>query len=147
MKNLIWLAAALLVLSFVYPNGPSLPSRPPVAPEPAPVVGPVDESLVKLLANATTADKVRIADVYDALIFVLKRDAGKRVVTTEQWADLMANTLQLAIETPGKYPGVDEAIETIFTTTVGTDDVLPGNPETQKKLIAACEIVANSARR
>lgn len=147
MKNFVWIAAALLVLSFIYPNGPTLPVRPPV-PQPAPAPAPVvDERLAALLAKADAADKQRIADVYNALIFVLRRDAGARVTTTEQWADLAANTLQLAIETPGKYPGVDTAIESVFLATVGTDDVLPNNPDTQQKLIAACEIVVNSASR
>jgi hypothetical protein len=54
--------------------------------------------------------------------------------------------LQLAIDTPGKYKGLDDAIETVFLKTVGTD-VMPNNPDTQKKLVTACEIIANSATR
>jgi hypothetical protein len=142
MKNFVWLAAALLLLSFVYPNGPTLPISPAVVP-----AGPTDSALLAILANATAEDKTRINDVYVALKTVLTRDAGKRVSTTEQWADLHANTLQLAIDTPGKYPGLDEAIETVFKTTVGTDDVLPSNEETRKKLVAACEIISNTASR
>jgi hypothetical protein len=143
MKNFVWLAAALLLLSFVYPNGPTLPVSPAVTP----VTGPTDSALLKILENATAEDKARINDVYAALKKVLTRDAGKRVATTEQWTDLHANTLQLAIDTPGKYPGLDEAIETVFKTTVGTDDVLPSNEETRKKLVAACEIISNTASR
>ena len=142
MKNFVWLAAALLLLSFVYPNGPTLPARPAVVP-----AGPTDPTLLKILAAAPAEDKARVRDVYTALAAVLKRDAGKRVSTTEQWADLHANTLQLAIDTPGKYPGLDEAIETVFKTTVGTDDVLPGNDDTRNKLIAACEIISNTSSR
>jgi hypothetical protein len=145
MKNFVWLAAALLLLSFVYPNGPTLPVAPAVAPD-----GPTDSAILKILEPATAADKGRIRDVYSALAAVLKRDKLKppaRITTTEQWADLQANTLQLAIDTPGKYPGLDEAIETVFKTTVGTDDVLPSNDDTRNKLIAACDVISNTASR
>jgi hypothetical protein len=142
MKNFVWLAAALLLLSFVYPNGPTLPVTPAVAPD-----GPTDSALLKILAAASPAEKARIRDVYTALCAVLTRDAGKRLTTTEQWAELHARTLQLAIDTPGKYSGLDEAIETVFKTTVGTDDVLPGNEDTRKKLISACAIISNTASR
>lgn len=144
MKNFVWLAAGLLALSFMYPNGPDLKwSR----PESAAVDAPTDDAIVKLLAKADIKDKHRIQDVYEALIFWLRRDAGTRVITTEQWAELAANTQQTAIETPGKYPGLDAAIEAVFLRVVGTDDVLPNNAETQKKLIEACELVANSAKK
>ena len=142
MKNFVWLAAALLLLSFVYPNGPTLPVSPAVTP-----VGPTDPTLLKILSNATPEDRARVRDVYTALGAVIARDAGKRVTTTEQWAELHARTLQLAIDTPGKYSGLDEAIEVVFKTTVGTDDVLPSNDDTRKKLISACEIVSSTASR
>jgi len=145
MKNFVWLAAALLLLSFVYPNGPTLPVTPAVAPD-----GPTDSTILKILEKAQAEDKGRIRDVYSALATVLKRDKLKppaRITTTEQWADLQANTLQLAIDTPGEYPGLDEAIETVFKTTVGTDDVLPSNDDTRNKLISACEIISNTASR
>jgi hypothetical protein len=141
---MLWLAGALLVVSVVFPNGPTLPVKPaPVTPV---VVHDTDAVIVTLLANADSADKARINGIYTALVAVLKKDAGKRITTTEQWADLQANTLQLAIDTPGKYPGLDTAIEAVFLAKLGTDDVLPGTPETQAKLIDACETIASSAR-
>lgn len=140
MKNFVWLAAALLLLSFVYPNGPVLPVSPAVTP-----AGPTDPALLKILSAATAEEKARVRDVYTALGAVIARDAGKRVANTEQWAELHARTLQLAIDTPGKYQGLDESIEAVFKTAVGTDDVLPGNEETRKKLISACEIISNTA--
>jgi hypothetical protein len=141
---MLWLAGALLAVSVVFPNGPTLPVKPaPVTPA---VVHATDAGIVTLLANADSADKARINGIYTALVAVLKKDAGKRITTTEQWADLQANTLQLAIDTPGKYPGLDTAIEAVFLATLGTDDVLPGTPETQAKLIDACETIASSAR-
>lgn len=143
-KVVLWLAAALLAVSIVFPNGPKLGK--PAAPAAPVVEHATDAAIVKLLATADSADKARINGIYTALAAVLKKDAGKRITTTEQWADLQANTLQLAIDTPGKYPGLDTAIEAVFLAKLGTDDVLPGTPETQGKLIDACETIASSAR-
>jgi hypothetical protein len=146
MKNFVWLAGLLLLASFL------LPAAQRAVPAPVPVVVPVaplvtDGQIVTLLAAADPADKRRINGVYAALSKVLQRDNGKRITTTEKWAEVAANTLQLAIDTPGKYPGLDVAIEAVFLAQVGTDDVLPNNPDTCKKLVAACDIVANSAAR
>jgi hypothetical protein len=143
-KVVLWLAAALLVVSVVFPNGPKLGK--PVAPVAPVAEHDTDATIVKLLATADSADKARVNGIYTALAAVLKKDAGKRITTTEQWADLQANTLQLAIDTPGKYPGLDTAIEAVFLAKLGTDDVLPGTPDTQAKLIDACETIASSAR-
>jgi hypothetical protein len=143
-KALLWLAAALLAVSIVFPNGPKLGK--PVAPVAPVTEHDTDAAIVKLLATADSADKARINGIYTALVAVLKKDAGKRITTTEQWADLQANTLQLAIDTPGKYPGLDTAIEAVFLAKLGTDDVLSVTPDTQAKLIDACETIASSAR-
>lgn len=146
MKKLVLVAGILLLLSLVFPNGVKLP------PLITPVVVPaspdveVDATIAKLLGNATAEDKARVAGIYDGMAYVLKRDAGKRLNTTEKWAEFQANTLQLAVEQVGKYPGLDVAIEAVFARSVGTDDVLPATPETQQKLLKACEIIAASAR-
>jgi hypothetical protein len=142
---LVVLAGLLLAVSLLFPNGPSV-VRPAVVPSTPAVPQAVDAEIVKLLSGASSADKARVHGIYTALAAVLKKDAGKRITTTEQWADLQANTLQLAVDTPGKYPGLDTAIEAVFLAKLGTDDVLPGTPDTQGKLIDACETIANSAR-
>ena len=152
MKKFVWLAGALLVFSLLFPNGITLPVRPeptpaPVNPEPAPAPVAKDVKIVEILANATDADRSRLYDVYTALATVTRRDAGKRVNTTEKWAELQANTLQLAIDTPGKYPGLDVAIEAIFARVVGTDDVLAITPEVSSRLVTAAEIIAVSAKK
>jgi hypothetical protein len=142
---MLWLAGALLAASVLFPNGPAAAfSFKPVVPVTSKVT---DKTLLEILKPATPEDLARINGVYSALGVVLARDSGERVTTTEQWAELQARTLQLAIDTPGKYKGLDDAIETVFLKTVGTDDVMPNNPDTQKKLVAACEIIANSATR
>lgn len=154
MKKLVWLAGALLVFSLLFPNGITLPTRPnpvpgPTPVNPAPVPAPVekDAKIAEILANADAVDRARIYDVYTALAAVTRRDAGKRVNTTEKWAELQANTLQLAIDTPGKYPGLDVAIEAVFARVIGTDDVLAITPEVATRLVTAAEIIAASAKK
>lgn len=145
MKKLVWVAGLILAISFVAPYLP-LGGKPVVDPVEEQAEAAVDTKIVSLLRNATKEDKARIRGVYTALKHKLIKDAGKRVVTTEQWRDLHGNTLDLAIPVPGKYEGLDIAIDNVFLTSVGTDDVLPGNEDTRNKLVAACEIVTNSAR-
>jgi hypothetical protein len=145
MKILVWIAALLVGLSIVYPDGISIPQPvPPVVVPEAPAE--TDATIGAVLKDATPADKARVAGIYDGMKFVLARDKGQRINTTEKWRDFQANTLQLAVEQVGKYPGLDVAIEGVFKTVLGTDDVLPVNPETQQKLLRACEIISNSAK-
>jgi hypothetical protein len=147
LNKLVWLAGALLVLSFVFPNGFELPRSAPQVVDPV-VTGPTDAAIVSALADATPEDRAHIAGIYTGLVTVLKRDSAKpplRITTTEQWADLQANTLQLAIETPGVYPGLDTAIEAVFAQVIGTDDVMSVTADVQQKLITACETITNSA--
>lgn len=146
MKNIVWLAGLLLFVSVVFPDGITLPKPPPVAPDVDPSVEP-SADIVKALQGADRADKARIVSVYSAMRKILQRDEGKRISTTEKLADWQANTLQLAIDTPGKYPGLDVAIEAVFLRVVGTDDVLPNKREVQIKLIKACDIIIASAKK
>jgi hypothetical protein len=147
MKKLVLVAGLLLVAAFVQPYIARVVSKPVVvADDPVPTTNEVDSKISSILKAASQADRNRIVGVYKALKSTLIKDNGKRVVTTEQWRDLHGNTLDLAIETPGKYSGLDLAIEAVFFRTVGTDDVLPGNDATRAKLINACDIIVNSAR-
>jgi len=148
MARLTLLAGALLVLSLVFPDGFTSPRPQPAPVAPNAPVGPVvtDPTIVKSLTNATPEDRSRIVGIYDALAFILKRNDAKLITTTEQWALLQANTLQQAIETPGKYEGLDVAIEAVFASAIGTDDVVAVTPEIEQKLVTACETIANSAR-
>lgn len=152
MKKLVWVAGAVLLLALFFPNGVSVPWPQP-EPEPAPVVPVVqpDATIVQLLAPASREERNRIVGVYEGLRAVLSRDAGNRVNNTEKWAELQANTLQLAIETPGKYPGLDVAIETVFSNAVQSETTDPAvvNPvkgDVLAALLNACEIVVASAR-
>lgn len=146
MKKLVWVFGLLLALSFVFPNGLPIrgPENTPVAP-----AGPTDAKIVEILSAATPEERGRVHDVYTGLGAVLKRDDGakmpQRITSTEKWAELQEHTLNLAIDTPGKYPGLDQAIEAVFLAAVGTDDVVSATPDVRAKLIDACEKIANSA--
>lgn len=148
MKKLVWVAGLVLLLSFVFPNGLSLPGGKPEVDVDV-VSAPQDPQIVKLLAKADAADKRRIVSVYTGLGTVLKRDAvKKRLKTTEQWAEVQGETLDLAIDPANvnKYPGLDVAINDVFLRVLGTDDVLPGNDDTRGKLLEACDIIVSSAQ-
>lgn len=146
MKKLVLVAGAVLLLSLLFPNGVKLPPLKPAVVVPvAPSVQP-DALIVSLLKNATPEDKARVVSIYEGMAHVLLRDAGKRLNTTEKWAEFQANTLQLAVEQVGKYPELDAAIEAVFARFVGTDDVVPATPDTRQKLIASCETIIASAQ-
>jgi hypothetical protein len=151
MKKLVWLAGALLLFSFVFPNGITLPSLPVPAPAPAPVpVQVTDAKIAELLVNADAADKAHIRGVYTGLISVVSRDAGKLMKTTEQWEALHSRALQLAVaDTPvkGKYPGLDVAIESVFESKLGKDkEVVMADEKTRALIIDACEVVRASTK-
>ncbi|NDD52616.1 hypothetical protein EBZ39_01840 [bacterium] len=145
MKKLVWVAGLILAVSIVFPDGLPLSASKVPDPVPAPTAQP-NEKIAALLANADAQDKADVYDTYSAMATILRRDKGQRIKTTERWADFQGHTLDLAIKTPGKYPGLDVAIEEVFKTQVGTDDVLPNDVATQQKLIQACEIIAASAK-
>lgn len=144
MKKLVWLFGVLLALSFAFPHGIRLPKAPTVPVTPDTGTKETDSKIIAALAGSSQEERSRIIGVYSGMKFVLNRDAGQLISTTERWSVYQANTLKLAIETPGKFPGLDTAIENVFVTTVGTDDVLPGNNDTRNKLVTACDIVINS---
>lgn len=153
MKKFVWFAGALLLISLIFPNGiPVMP--PPTPPVPSPVVpdqpvtpaGEVNARIVELLGAASQDERNRISDAYTGLKTVTLRDGGKRVNTTEKWSELQANTLQLAVDSPGKYPGLDAAIEGVFAEKLGTNDVLAITPEVMQRLVKACEVVSASAQ-
>lgn len=152
MKKLVWIAGLVVLLAFAFPNGFEMPVPAP-APAPAPVVpvAPSDPTIVKILEVATPEDRNRIIGVYSGLRTVLSRDNGVRLNNTEKWAEVQAATLQMAIETPGKYPGLDVAIENVFKTAVQSDDVdatvvNPVKGPVLAGLLKACETVVASAR-
>jgi hypothetical protein len=150
MKKLVWLFGLLLALSFVLPAFSTFRPAPVPTPSPAPTPAPsptdTDTNIVSVLAHATADDKARVASIYTGLRTVLLRDKGELVNNTERFAVLQANTLKLAVDQVGKYPGLDVAIENVFKTAVGTDDVVPLTADVTAALVKACDIIANSAK-
>lgn len=148
MKKLVWIAGLLLALSIAFPNGISLPKT-----KPAVTLATPDKKIVGILRNADAADKARIVSVYEGLRAVVSRDKGSRVNTTDKLAELQSRTLELAIETPGKYTGLDDAIEFVFSNTVSGPDsdidasvVQAVTPELQARLVKACDVIIASAQ-
>lgn len=153
MKNAYVIFAGLLLLvSLLFPNGvPVLPPVTPVTPvTPDKPVVPPDETIAALLAYAPAADKDHVAGTYTGLRDVVQRDAGKLMKTTEQWALLQANALQLAVDgtkLKGKYPGLDVAIEAVFESKLGKDkEVTAADEATRAKIIEACDVIVSSAQ-
>lgn len=165
MKKLIWPAALLLVFALLFPNGISVrlpaPPVPAPAPEPGPAPLPVtqkDAKIVELLALAPREDRGRIAGMYLGMLDVIKRDAGKLMRTTEQFAVVQARTLALALDgtkLKGKYPGLDVAIEAVFDRKMreldpegkrDPRDVVTADEATRAKMMEACQLIADSAQ-
>ncbi|NDC10564.1 MAG: hypothetical protein EBZ75_14740 [Oxalobacteraceae bacterium] len=144
MKKLVWVAGLFLALSVAFPHG--LPLKPLVSkPDAVVPTATPDPTIVKLLTGADVEDKNRIVSVYSGLLNVLSRAATPQLMSnTEKWELVQQNTLTVAIDKVGKYPGLDEAIESVFAKAVGTDDVVPVTPEVVKQLSDACEIIISS---
>lgn len=153
MKKYVWLAGLLVIAAFLFPRGlpiaPIVPAPAPVTPDVKPV-GPTDAKIVSLLVNAPAADKAHVAGIYTGLISVVSRDAGKRIRTTEQWAELQARALQMATDgtqLKGKYPGLDVAIEAVFDSQLGASkEVVTVDAATRDKILSACNIIVESTR-
>lgn len=148
MKNLVWVAAVLLGLSIVFPNGVPVPGLPSPAPiEPVTPVVQKDKAVVAILSAATAEDRARIVSIYEGMKAVLLRDNGKRINNTDKFAEWQANVLQLAVNhKPGTYPKLDVAIEGVFRQSLGTLDVLPMTEENVKKIVNACDVIIASAK-
>lgn len=151
MKKLVWVAGLVLFFAVVYPNGITLSSFSKPAEEDASADVAPDAAIVGLLSDATAADKARIVSVYRGLKTVLNNDNGKRLNTTEKVEEVHGSTLNLAIETPGKYPGLDAAIEAVFYAAMKAADTDPSvvnavTPLVQAQLVKACDTIIASAR-
>ena len=130
--------AAVALLGLIVSFWPALP-----APAPAKPASPVAVTL----ANATPADRQRVSAFYSALADVLQRDPTS-ARTVGQFADLHARSLDRAFkgtDLPGKYPGLDKAINDATTAAVGAADV-PLTPEKSAALVQALKEVASAAR-
>lgn len=136
MKHILAIVAAVgLVWAFMPAKGTT------------PVVVAPTSPVTAALSPASRQDKARVAAFYSALADVVERDQ-KVVPTVGAFRDLHARSLDLAFkgtDLPGKYPGLDVAINNALAAAVGTDDV-PLPPAKRQLLLQALKDVANDAR-
>ena len=112
-----------------------------------PVVVPPSSPVTAALSPASRQDKARVAAFYSAMADVVERDA-KLVPTVGSFRELHARSLDAAFkgtDLPGKYPGLDVAINDKLKAAVGTDDV-PLPPAKHQSLVQALKDVATDAR-
>lgn len=147
MKHIFAIIAAVaLVWAFLPAPNPLPEPQPAPQPTPTPVVVPTSPVTAALLP-ATKQDKARVAAFYSAMADVVERDP-KLVKTVGNFRELHARSLDAAFkgtDLPGKYPGLDLAINDRLKAAVGTDDV-PLPPAKQQLLVQALKDVANDAR-
>lgn len=137
MKHLFALVAAVALVWAFMPQGGSV----------TPVVVPPKSPVTAALSPATKQDKARVAAFYSALADVVEREP-KVVPTVGEFTTLHAKSLDLAFkgtDLPGKYPGLDVAINDKLVAAVGTDDV-PLPPAKLQALVQALKDVATDAR-
>lgn len=99
-----------------------------------------------ILSRMTPTDRNYLANLYDAMAFVVERD-GKQtmpvITDTGKFEAFHAGSLRLAIDRDdvGKYDGLGEAIDQTILNVVGADPKT-ADAETRKKLVDACRILA-----
>lgn len=121
------LAAAVLFAAFQF------------VPQRSAVTGPVATAL----ASASSSDRARVRSVYAALADVIDRDGGTLIPTTAVWRAIYSDALRLAAggtDLPGKYPGLDQAIEAVLSQHYPLDN-MPIDTVMAKKIADGCRAV------
>ena len=138
MKHLLALVVGIaLVWAFIPTKGTDT----------TPVVVAPKNPVTAALSPASRQDKARVAAFYSALADVVERDTSV-VPTVGDFRTLHSRSLDLAFkgtDLPGKYPGLDAAINDHLVAAVGTADV-PLPPAKRAALVQALKEVANGAR-
>lgn len=130
MKRAGLLASAFLVVVSLLPA-----SRP--------AAGPVADAL----RSASPTDRARVASIYRSLADVTARDSGQQITTLASWRAVHASALRLAAggtDLPGKYPGLDVAVDKVLREHVPTDDAAL-TKDLVAKLVAGCKEVARQS--
>jgi len=102
--------------------------------------------VIEVLPKMTPKDRQYLAHFYDAMAFVLMRDADRGtpiVSTTTKFETFHGGSLRLAVDKKdvGKYPGLGEAIDQVFIAANGPDEVAVSD-EVRAKLVAACGVLS-----
>lgn len=136
MKHIM---AAVVAVALIWAFYPAAGTTPVVVAPKSPVTA--------ALSPASRQDKARVAAFYSALADVVERD--QTVITTVgEFRELQARSLDLAFkgtDLPGKYPGLDVAINDQLVAAVGREDV-PLPAAKRQSLVQALKDVANAAR-
>ena len=132
------------VLSVVWPPQPTAVDAD--VPKPDPVLLAWAEPLRPVLPKMLPSDRKYLANLYDAMAFVLVRDRDRDdpiVSSTDKFASFHSGTLRLAIDkaSVGKYPGLAQAIDQTFAAAAGVE-IRPLDRDTSTKLIAACQVLS-----
>jgi hypothetical protein len=144
------------VLAFVVAVCLALSFMPRQAP--APVAPPQPQSrIATVMKPATKEDKARVASFYDSLADVVERDSAL-IGTVEVFRRVHANSLDAAFkgtDLPGKYSGLDAAINDDLVAAIGLENtgldvpvVQPdgSSPKKRALLVRALRGVASAAR-
>ena len=143
---------AVVLLLFAW-KGSNISLEWPPAPTPAVVIPRPENVLLEwvqplkpILPKMLVKDREYLANFYDALTFVLIRDAGREtpiVKTTGDFVAFHAGSLQLAIDKAnvGKYAGLGEAIDLAIINALGAE-ARPLSDEDRVKLTAVCSTLA-----
>lgn len=142
MKHALACLAIVGLLWAFLPEG----KRP--GPQPAPVAPAVASPVGKALQSATKADRSRVASYYDALADVVSR--SQKITTVDGFRRVHAASLDEAFkgtDLPGKYQGLDVAIEEQLAAAIGKDNTgLDGETGKRAALVKALQKVAADAR-
>ena len=140
MKHALACLALVGLLWAFMPEG-----KKPITP---PVVPAVSSPVGKALQSATKVDRSRVASYYDALADVVSR--SKAITTVEGFRRVHAASLDEAFkgtDLPGKYEGLDVAIEEQLVAAIGKDNTgLDGETGKRAALVKALQKVAADAR-
>jgi hypothetical protein len=137
--------ACLAIVGLIWAFTPES-NKPAPAPTPAPpsVLSPVNRALI----NATKVDRSRVTAYYDALADVVSR--SKSITTAEGFRRIHSASLDEAFkgtDLPGKYPGLDVAIDEQLVAAIGKDNTgLDGETGKRAALVKALQKVAADAR-
>ena len=132
------------ILSVVWPPQPTAVDAD--VPKPDPVLLAWAEPLRPVLPKMLPSDRKYLANLYDAMAFVLVRDRDRDdpiVSSTDKFASFHTGSLRLAIDkaSVGRYPGLAQAIDQTFLAAAGPE-IRPLDRDTSAKLIAACQVLS-----
>lgn len=142
--------AALLFFSYNGVNFQMLWPRPTPAPVPTPVAPVLAPQVAAVAKTMLPTDRKYLADFYDCMQFILKRDfarSDKLITNTDAFVAFHASSLRSAIDrgAVGKYPDLGPTIDATIVSFVGADPK-EVDEKTGSNLVAACSAIAAALR-